>query len=86
VSGGFVHNFVNGVHNLISKIFKDAFAPLHSVKNKLLKSDMKHKTRIYFDDFVNAVHNRKAATPRQARLTKSTVKTDVDLQARAARH
>ena len=27
------------------------------LKNKLLKSDWKHKTRIYFDDFVNAVHN-----------------------------
>ena len=38
------------------------------------------------NQIVNAVHNRKAATPRQARLTKSTVKTDVDLQARAARH
>jgi hypothetical protein len=28
-----------------------------TVKNKLLKSDMKHKTRIYCADFVNAVHN-----------------------------
>ena len=27
------------------------------VKKKLLKSDLKHKTRIHFDDFVNAVHN-----------------------------
>jgi hypothetical protein len=28
-----------------------------TVNKKLLKSDMKNKTRIYFDDFVNAVHN-----------------------------
>ena len=28
-----------------------------TVKNKLLISDMKHKTRIYCADFVNAVHN-----------------------------
>ena len=27
------------------------------LKKKLLKSDSKHKTRIHFDDFVNAVHN-----------------------------
>ena len=27
------------------------------VKKKLLKSDSKLKTRIHFDDFVNAVHN-----------------------------
>jgi len=28
-----------------------------AVKKKLLKSYTKHKTRINFDDFVNAVHN-----------------------------
>ena len=27
------------------------------VKKKLLKSDLKHKTRYHFHDFVNAVHN-----------------------------
>jgi len=39
-----------------------------AVKKKLLKSYTKHKTRINFDDFVNAVHNfvivNVAATPR----------------------
>jgi len=27
------------------------------LKKKLLKCDSNHKTRIHFDDFVNAVHN-----------------------------
>ena len=36
-----------------SKVDFDVF----EVKKKLLKSDSKHKTRIHFVDFVNAVHN-----------------------------
>ena len=48
-----------------------------TAKKKLLKSDKKHKTWIYFEDFVNAVHNCErrsqfsivnvAATPRKIR-------------------